>query len=343
MSNIRILAWHELRQIDVHVLRSSVQALPFSNMLMLQLLALLAVFSMVLYDWQLSRWLSIPLAAPTLLRYSWVANSFNNFIGLSGLAGSGIRFLLLAKQGVATRTASVYSGAIMLAVPVGLAVLALLVLLFGHARVSNLGIPNWLAHLVLLGFAAYAPVFLWLIGRGGLLRRLTRGANPLHLRHGLWLIATSVLDWLLAMAVAWVSLWLSGAHVSIITFVAAFTLAAALGILSLIPGGLGVFDGSLLLLLSASGVANASVLADLPPGVLHRAVVYRVVPGRRPVDDPRRKSAGAPRPALARERFLQCTASAAGRPGFLGRTFARLSHLRQRRGVVDLRSLPDLA
>lgn len=116
------LSWRELRQIDIHVLRASMAAVPSSVLLGVQALGLVAVLVMTLYDWRVCRWMAITLPPMKLLRYSWVANTFNNFLSFSGLAGSGIRFLLLVHDGVVARIASVYAGILMLSVPVGLAV-----------------------------------------------------------------------------------------------------------------------------------------------------------------------------------------------------------------------------
>jgi phosphatidylglycerol lysyltransferase len=159
-----LAAWFDLQGFDVHALHESVRLLPLGTLLGLQ--ALVAVFAMVLYDWWVSRWLKIRLPPARLIRYSWVANTMNNLIGLSGLAGSGIRILLLARDGVATRVASLYSGVIMLSVPVGLSVLAPVALAQGHADLLPAAIPQWAVHAVLIAYAAYLPIFLALASAG---------------------------------------------------------------------------------------------------------------------------------------------------------------------------------
>ncbi len=116
------LAWMELQGFDLAALRASVRQVPVATLLGLEALALAAVFEMVLYDWWLSRRLKVAVPLARLMRYSWVANTTNNLIGLSGLAGSGIRILLLSRDGVPARTAALYAGIVMLSVPVGLSV-----------------------------------------------------------------------------------------------------------------------------------------------------------------------------------------------------------------------------
>ena len=269
-----LAAWFELRDFDVHALHESVRRLPLGTLLGLQALALAAVFSMVLYDWWVGRWLKIGLPPARLIRYSWVANTMSNLIGLSGLAGSGIRILLLARDGVATRVASLYSGVIMLSVPVGLSVLVPFALGQGHADLLPTVVPQWAVRAVLIAYAAYLPVFLALSSSRAILHRVLSGETRIGLAGGLALVGISVLDWLLAVIVAWCCLAASGAWIDPGLFLGAFTLAATLGILSLIPGGIGVFDAALLVMLTRSGAQAESVAA----GLLVFRLVYYLVP-----------------------------------------------------------------
>ena len=83
-----------------------------------------------------------------------------------------------------------------------------------------------------------------------------------------------MIDWLLAVAVAWCCLVASGAPVPAAVFLNAFTFAATLGMVSLIPGGIGVFDASLLVMLTSTGARPESAAA----GLLVFRLVYYLVP-----------------------------------------------------------------
>jgi phosphatidylglycerol lysyltransferase len=268
------VAWVQVQGFDLATLRSSVVRVPVPTLLGLQALGLAAVFEMVLYDWWVSRRLQVTLPLARLMRYSWVANTTNNLIGLSGLAGSGIRILLLTRDGVPARLASLYSGIVMLSVPVGLSVLVLVALAMGQASAVPGAFPGWAVRAVLIAYAAYLPVFLALGVNRAILRRVLHSGALLGLRGGLTLVAISVVDWLLAVAVAWFCLAAVGGALSPWTFLAAFAFAATLGVLSLIPGGLGVFDGSLLVMLTGAGVPAEVAVA----GLLLFRVVYYLVP-----------------------------------------------------------------
>ena len=229
----------ELQGFDFTALRDSVRQVPVPTLLGLQALALLAVLEMVLYDWWVSRRLKVALPFDRLLRYSWVANTTNNLVGLSGLAGSGVRILLLTRDGVAPKTAALYAGIVMLSVPVGLSVLVLLALVMGHRDVLPAAFSGWALSAVLIAYAAYLPGFLALARSRSLLRRVLHSEARLGWSGGLALVGISLVDWLLAVAVAWCCLAAAGAEVAPGTFSAAFAFAATLGVLSLIPGGSG--------------------------------------------------------------------------------------------------------
>ena len=269
-----LAAWNELQGFDVHALHESVRRLPVGLLLGLQLLAFAAVAQMILYDWWMARWLKLDLPLPKLARYSWVANTINNLVGLSGLAGSGIRLLLLTREGVATRTASIYAGVIMLSIPVGLSVLILFALLQGYTTLVPGIIPQWAVRAVLIAYAAYLPVFLVLAGSRAVLHRVLSGETRLGWSRGLGLVALSVIDWLLAVLVAWCCLAATGAPIAPGLFLAAFTFAATLGVVSLIPGGIGVFDAALLVMLTGAGAPAEASAA----GVLIFRLVYYLVP-----------------------------------------------------------------
>jgi phosphatidylglycerol lysyltransferase len=264
---VSVFAVRELRGLDIHAVRTVLGALSLPQLAIIQSIALTGVLAMGLYDWRAARAFGLRIAPRTLIRNAWIANAFNNLIGLSGLAGSGIRILLMTRDGINPRRAALFSALVMVSVPVGLAVLSWPLLLSGGPGTDQLPIPAWTAWLALAAFAAYLPVYLFLLNRG-VFATMLRGLGPQSLRSLAALIAISTLDWLLAAAAAWIALDFSGAAVPWAQFLAGFILASTLGILSLIPGGLGVFDAALVILLSP--------LAPGPEQVVSGVLVYRL-------------------------------------------------------------------
>ena len=270
---VAVLAARELRSIDIHAVRAVLGALSPTKLLTIQLLALAGVLSMGLYDWHAARIFEIDMAPRTLIRNAWIANAFNNLIGLSGLAGSGIRMVLMTADRIETKRAAAFSALIMASVPIGLAVLCWPILLSGGPGLDKLPIPAWAAWLAMGAFAAYLPVYVFMLQRG-MLARVLRGLIPQSFRSLLTMAGISTLDWLLAATVAWTALEFSGAAIPWPQFLFGFVLASTLGILSLIPGGLGVFDTALVVLLSPFATGSEQIVS----GILLYRLCYYLVP-----------------------------------------------------------------
>lgn len=269
---VGIISAYELRGLDLHAVRALLEAITLEQLLIIQLVALFGVLSMSLYDWRAARLFGIEITPRTLIRNAWIANAFNNLIGLSGLAGSGIRMLLLSAEGVQTQRAAAFAALIMASVPVGLAVLSWPLMLTGSLGMERLPIPPWAIWLGLGVFAAYLPVYLITLYKG-MFSPLLRGLTSQSAGTLASLVVISTLDWLIAAAVAWIALEFSGADIPWPQFLYAFVLASTLGILSLIPGGLGVFDTALVLLLTPLAPAEPIV-----SGVLLYRLCYYLVP-----------------------------------------------------------------
>jgi phosphatidylglycerol lysyltransferase len=270
---VALFAGRELHALNLHAIRAGLQALSLPQLLIILLIALSGVLAMSLYDWHAARTLGLRLPPLTLVRNAWIANAFNNLIGLSGLAGSGIRILLLGNEHVETRRAAAFSALIMVSVPSGLAVLAWPLLLSGGPGLERLPVPVWAVWLALGGFAMYLPVYVITLHKG-LFSRLLHDLQPQAGSSITTLLVISTLDWLLAAAAAWFALYFSHAAVAWPQFLTCFVLASILGILSLIPGGLGVFDTALVVLLTPFTPSPEHLVT----GVLIYRLCYFLVP-----------------------------------------------------------------
>lgn len=266
--------WHDLRGLDLHALHAVVSQLGDADLIELQLLAAAPVLAMCGYDLLLNRWLGIKLPVRRVLRYAWPACTLANLVGLSGMTGAGIRYLALSREGVAGRTIAAYAGVQLLAVPLGLGLLAGAALLIALRQHVPLPLPGLLPELLLAGFVAYVPGFFLITGSGTLHRRFLHDLPPLTAGLRLQLTAASLGEWGLALAVLWLALGLAGVPTPPHELILAFALAATAGIASQVPGGLGVLDGTLLLILRGMGHPAEGVLA----GILLFRVCYYLLP-----------------------------------------------------------------
>lgn len=257
------LVWRELASFDLVQVQRTLVGVPTLPALGLALFALAAVCLTGLVDLRIARWLKLELRGGEVLRLALVANALANTISLSGAMGAGVRLMGLSGRGVDLPRAATLIGMQALALPLGLSLLVAFSLLSGNLPLIPGTAVRWLAIAVLVAAALYLPLYFVLTQQ----RRLMRWLPPEQPLPGwglrLELAAISLLDWLLAAGALYICLHLSGAAVAPAELLLAFAAASVLGLVSLVPGGLGVFDGLLLIALGQAGHDQAAVVSGL--------------------------------------------------------------------------------
>ncbi|MEA3250883.1 MAG: bifunctional lysylphosphatidylglycerol flippase/synthetase MprF [Pseudomonadota bacterium] len=268
---VLVLVVLEVQGLNFYQLRRTTENLELWKLALVVLAGLMAVITMTGYDLVMARGLGLNLSARYVFRYAWVANTFNNIAGVSGLTGSGMRFLALNQAEIDNPTITRYVGLTALSTPLGLAGLAIAGLPSIHHLLEQTTLPPW------LGYALVALAMLYLLGYLVFERFLPLQAGHTQ-RTGMGLkgilLVVSTFEWAAAAGVFWLCLWLVDVTLPPWELVAAFAFSATLGVLSFLPGGLGVLDGTLILLLTAQGVPAEAVLT----AVLLFRVCYYLVP-----------------------------------------------------------------
>ncbi|MEP6511238.1 MAG: lysylphosphatidylglycerol synthase domain-containing protein, partial [Dokdonella sp.] len=267
------LLWHGIDEFDLPQLQRTLLDVPTLASIGIAFLALVAVAFTGLIDVLIARWLKLDIPAREVLRLAFVANALANVLNLSGAIGSGVRLLGLSARRVELPLSATLIGLQVLSLPLGLSVLIIATLATGALPITPSATTQWLALGVLIAAAFYLPAFLVLTTRRRLMRWLPRGLDLPPWRLKLSLAATSFIDWILSAAVLYGCLYISGAHVKPGALLCSFAAAQTLGLLSLIPGGFGVFDGLMLLALSSGGYDNATIVSGL---FLYRITYYLV-------------------------------------------------------------------
>ena len=204
---------------------------------------------------------------------SFIAYSFGHTLGFSAFTGAAIRFRLYATAGVSAIEVATVSAFCSLSLGIGLATIlgTSLLLAPGHAaRILHLHHhwPLLVGTLLLCAVGAYA---LWACLARGTVEIRGWALRPPGAAIGLTQIALSVLDLSLSSAVLW---WLlpEGAHIGFVTFLGVYAAAVIAGIVSHVPGGVGVFEA--VMLFTLPNVPADALLGSL---LAYRAVYY-VVP-----------------------------------------------------------------
>ncbi|MBO9717035.1 MAG: bifunctional lysylphosphatidylglycerol flippase/synthetase MprF [Pseudoxanthomonas sp.] len=257
--------WHEVSYDEVVAAIRSTQAVDIG----LAVLATLASFAALSgYDHSSLRFVGVRLPWRTVAQTSFIAYALSNTIGLGVFTGGAVRMRLYGAAGVEAGKISRAIAFNAVAFGLGISVVgAAGVLANAPAMASLLRVPAWLLQ-VLSGTALVVLAMALAVDPARRPRWAARWpGRELVLQQLLW----SVLDILASAAVLW--LLLPAGSIPFPVFVGFYAAALVLGVISHVPGGLGVFEATMLVALR--GLVSPEVLAGAL--VLYR-LVYYVVP-----------------------------------------------------------------
>jgi phosphatidylglycerol lysyltransferase len=262
----------EIARLHFNRVFTDLQSIPRSRVLTALGFTSISYWVLSGYDLLALRYLRKRLRYGRILFTSFIASSFGHTLGFAAFTGGAIRFRLYASAGVTAVEVATIAAFASLSIGIGLATLAGISLFLSPAQsaaVLHLGhdLTFLVGALLLAGVAAYV---LWAtLSRGVIEIRgwALRAPGPAI---GLPQVALSVIDLSLAGSVLW---WLLpvGAHIRFIPFIGAYAIAVIAGIVSHVPGGIGVFETVMLLILP--GVPPEALLGSL---LAYRAVYYLV-------------------------------------------------------------------
>jgi phosphatidylglycerol lysyltransferase len=268
-----VLLHHELAEHPITAFRAAIEAIPWQRLLLALALAALGYLVLTVYDVLALIYIGRRVPYRGIALASFVAYAFSNSISFGLIAAASIRYRLYAAWGLSAAEITQIVGFTNVTLVLGFATLIGLLLAGGILETAAPGhfLSPWLEP---LGF-----VLLALVGAYVLLSRIRR--RPLQVRG--WGIAvpspplafgqvvTGVLDLCFAAAVLYVLL--PGAELGVLAFLGIYLVASAAGIASHVPGGLGVFESIVVLLLTPAVPAPA-VLGAL----LGYRLIYYVIP-----------------------------------------------------------------
>ncbi|KJK06228.1 bifunctional lysylphosphatidylglycerol flippase/synthetase MprF [Pseudomonas tussilaginis] len=272
---------HLLSELDIYALHDSLLAVPPAALTGAVLATVVGFIILLGYEWSASRYAGVQLPLQTLAMGGFSAFAIGNAIGLSLLSGGSVRYRLYARQGVAA--AEVARMTLFASLSLGCALPPLAAL----ATLSNLSAAAAALHLpqALLAAIALAVLGLALLLMYGLYRRrlpeqpladnlLVRiGRRTLRLP-GARLTFLQLLITALDVAAAATVLYLLLPEAPPFgAFLLVYLLALAAGVLSHVPGGVGVFEAVLL-----AAFADQLGAAPLAAALLLYRLIYVVLP-----------------------------------------------------------------
>ena len=260
---------HELRAASWRTISSDVLAMPRLQLVAAILLTLVNYAVLTGYDFLAFAYIGRKISRARIALASFLAYAIANNVGLSVLSGVSVRYRFYTRWGVTaeelSRIVMVYSITFWLGL---LALGGISLAVSPVPRAHGMPAADALAGAgVALAGVSLAYVLLAIVRVGPI--RIGRFFIPLPSPAlALGQLGVSMLDWTLAGTVFYVLL--PAADVSFVTVLGAFLAAQLLGLGSHVPGGLGVFEGVIVLLLGPY-FTSAQLVPSL---VVYRAVYY---------------------------------------------------------------------
>ena len=261
----------ELRTVSYHEISRAASEVSWGNILGALLGTVLCYLVLPLYDVLGLRYAQHPIPLRRSYLTSFLAYAFSQSLGFAAVTGGAVRLRFWSIEGLST--AEIARAAAFSAVGfwVGIGVICGLALVFvPMPPAAEMHIP--FHSLAPLGVLLLALVAAYLVFAS--VRREPIVVREWELRSpgpklAFAQLGVAIVDWLLAAGVAWVLLPKAPTF-TFPVFVGFFALAQAVGVLSHVPGGLGVFDTLMVVLLRPFLPAH-QVLASL---VVYRMVYY---------------------------------------------------------------------
>ncbi|MDK7050041.1 bifunctional lysylphosphatidylglycerol flippase/synthetase MprF [Aerococcus sanguinicola] len=260
---------HELQGIDWQLFRQSLGEKTIWIQLALLLTGLLGFSVNGLYDLNATRDYPLTAAPLDILKIGWISQAFNEFIDFGGLTGGTLRANFYKKAGLPAESALQLSVMNWAASFLGLVFLIFLALPLAWGR--SLGWPLVLA----LIFTLYLPAFL-LADRVPWFQRLfdRYQLQQISWRKKWGYVGVSILDWSAALTYFLFVMSVFNPNFAWTDGLLIYVFSIVVGLFSFVPGGVGAFDVTVLLLMQKAGYETANVLAAL---VVLR-VCYYIIP-----------------------------------------------------------------
>ncbi len=274
-----VACWHLLARMNPTLLHEAVMAVPWRAVALALLTTLLGFVSLIGYEWSASRFAGVTLPGRVLITGGLCAPAIGNAVGLSMLSGAAVRSRLYGVHGVGGQEIMRMSVFTSLALGLSLPLLAAMAVLWTPSQAAQmLTLPIGVAVP-----AAGGVLALYLVAIGWWSRGVPEpGASVVHSIWRGWhfrlptlrLAGIQCLITLVDVILAAGTLYLLLPHAPAFpAFVIIYLLALAGGVLSHVPGGVGVFEAIMLAALSPH-----VGLAPLTAALLLYRLIYVVLP-----------------------------------------------------------------
>jgi phosphatidylglycerol lysyltransferase len=274
--SVALWALHsELATLHYRDIRAAINSVPRSRLALGLAFTALGYLALVSYDWLALRYIRRPLPTRRVAFVGFVSYAISQSLGFPVLIGGSLRYRFYSAWGLSSADIALAVGFNAVTFWIGvLSIGGVVFLAEPRATPDLLGLP--VASLAVIGALLLGIVVAYIVA--SIVRR-----EPLHARGwefslprpalAVAQVVVSSFDWVMAGAVLYSVLPAEQHSVAFVPFLSAFLLAQVVGLVSHVPGGLGVFESVIVILLKDEIPA-----AGLVGALLAYRVVYYLVP-----------------------------------------------------------------
>jgi len=265
-----LVLWEEFRNLDFAALEKHMTAWGAGRMLVAALLSAFSFAVLGVLEWLGLRWAGAPRSLGAAFFRSFIVNGLTHSLGANVVVATLARSWAYSGSALRTLPAGATTLFVALSFATGLATLVGVGLGFADAdQLSGVRLSLQGGHLIAAGLLIAVGAYLAICAFWPS-RRLLWGIQLPSGRYATAQVAIGVLDNMAAASILWMLIGADQAPYA--TFLFAYAVACLLGQASTVPGGLGVFEGSLTVLLPR---AAPDALAA---GLIGFRLFYYVVP-----------------------------------------------------------------
>ena len=257
-----------LREVSYAEVVQQIGTQPATDLLLSGLATALSYLVLTGYDFSALRYVGVEVRRATVLLTSFIAYALGNTVGFGVLTGGAVRMRLYTAAGIdagrVAQAAAFNAGAFV----IGMTAFGAAGLLWGaHDVAALVRIPSWLLRGIAVVLLLAVGALIVAAARSREIRVFNRW--PVRLpppELAIRQLVISALDLTASAAALW--FLLPAGIISLPAFFAWYAMAVALGLLSHVPGGLGVFEA--VILLACGGRAP-------PEKIIGALVLYRII------------------------------------------------------------------
>ncbi len=268
-----VILYRTLHHVDINQVRLELHSMNPRQIMMALLCTIVGYIALVGYDWSALRYINRHLSLPIVAFTSFIGYALSNTIGVSWLSGGAVRYRIYSRVGLSGKEIAMITAFCTLGFGIGEVVVGGAALSFQPDMVAEyLGwSSSWISWCASILLSTFLIVLLLRSRHSG---ALTWRNHTFQLPNTSILVGQIIFSLLdIGFAGATLYMLLPDANLSFLGFLSIFAIALVIGILSHVPGGVGVFEAVMM-----TALAPFCPLEKITAALVLYRLIYYITP-----------------------------------------------------------------